>query len=99
MHLHCGNKCIDAFSQAKRAVLNQHFISVRTKNVNERREAQQCYLLGCMAPADEGDPAAKKRKVNREKYATNKDAAKPESPYINCSFMYSFLGKYICVII
>jgi hypothetical protein len=54
-----------------------------TKNVNERREALQYYLLGCKVPADEGDPAVKKRKVTREKYTADKATAKPESPYIN----------------
>jgi hypothetical protein len=50
-----------------------------TKNVNERREALQYYLLGCKVPADEGDPAVKKRKVTREKYTADKATAKPES--------------------
>jgi hypothetical protein len=54
-----------------------------TKHVDARKEALQYYLLGCMIPADEGDPAVKKRKVTREKYAADKATAKPESFYIH----------------
>jgi hypothetical protein len=70
-----------------------------TKNVNERREALQYYLLGCKVPADEGDPAGKKRKVTREKLRT-RQPRNPNHPILMVnSFMYSFLGKYICAII
>jgi hypothetical protein len=94
----CRNKCIEAFTEAERAVVNQHIIGMMTKNANERREALQYYLLGCITPADDSDPAAKKRKYHRDWYAADKAAATPESAAIDGrqSFSYAFLGKYIC---